>query len=131
MLVFDNLNHDNVNFLEILISLVLVFVIGFIDDAKSLNAKTKFLLQICVASLAVHSGLVISSVSVLGYKIGLGYLSYFITVLFLASFTNILNLIDGLDGLAGGVSVIAAFALGVISLYRLQDRKSTRLNSSH
>ena len=43
--------------------------------------------------------------------IELGWLAYPITVIYLAAFTNIINLIDGLDGLASGISCIAALSM--------------------
>jgi UDP-N-acetylmuramyl pentapeptide phosphotransferase/UDP-N-acetylglucosamine-1-phosphate transferase len=50
----------------------------------------------------------------------LGWLSFPITVIWLAGMVNAINWIDGLDGLAAGVSGIAAVVLLVVSLYMNQ-----------
>lgn len=49
---------------------------------------------------------------------GYFYLEYFsipITVFWIVSFTNVVNLIDGLDGLAAGVGAIASLTVGLVA----------------
>ena len=50
-----------------------------------------------------------------GIYFDFGILSYPLTIFFILAVINCMNLIDGLDGLAGGLSVVAFLALGIIS----------------
>lgn len=117
------------NLFLILFVFISYAILGFIDDFliikrnnnKGLTEFQKLFGQILIAIiffvifmksgrepiLAVHS---------LGISINMGWF-YFIFLLFiLVASSNAVNLTDGLDGLAGGLSVIAFFAFGIISL---------------
>ena len=97
----------------------LMFLVGFIDDLKPLDAKVKLLLQIAAASVAYAFGVRITFMSnpVSG---GLLFLPFWVpplvTVFYMVGITNTINLIDGLDGLAGGVSLIAALTIATIAM---------------
>jgi UDP-GlcNAc:undecaprenyl-phosphate GlcNAc-1-phosphate transferase len=97
----------------IIIGLVLIFLTGLLDDFRPLTPTYKFVGELLAAGVVVASGLRIEYVGnpLGGGLIQLGLLSIPITLLYIAGFTNVINLIDGLDGLAAGVSAIAAFTL--------------------
>jgi UDP-GlcNAc:undecaprenyl-phosphate GlcNAc-1-phosphate transferase len=48
--------------------------------------------------------------------IRLGVFGYPLTVLWIVSISNAINLIDGMDGLAGGISAFAALSMGIIAV---------------
>ncbi len=106
-----------VNQLGVLAGLVLMFVVGLVDDLLDLKPGVKFGGQILAAGVVAASGLRIDYVGdpLTGGLIMLGLLSIPVTVLYLVGFANVINLIDGLDGLAAGVSAIAATTLLVIA----------------
>jgi UDP-GlcNAc:undecaprenyl-phosphate GlcNAc-1-phosphate transferase len=97
----------------------LMFLVGFIDDLKPLDAKVKLLLQITAASVAYALGVKITFVSN-PMSGGLLFLPFWIpplvTIFYMVGITNTINLIDGLDGLAGGVSLIAALTIAIIAM---------------
>ena len=96
------------------LSVLVIFGTGFIDDMFNLRARVKLAGQITGALIACFSGLVISVVVnpfVAGGEIELGWMSWPLTVFYLISFTNIINLIDGLDGLACGITCISSMAI--------------------
>lgn len=115
-----------------LIILIFVFLaygaLGFIDDFlkvkyhnnNGLSIGVKFLLQTIIAVVFYviyrnnggDSNLVISS---LGINISLGWAFGLFILLVLVGTTNAVNISDGLDGLAGGLSVVAIMAYGVIA----------------
>jgi len=99
------------------VGLVLMFVVGFIDDLVNLKPGAKLLGQIVAASVVVAAGLRIEFVGdpFGGGLVLLGLLSVPVTILYLVGFANVINLIDGLDGLAAGVSAIAATSLLVLA----------------
>ena len=124
--------RGSIEFNSNLIILIFVFLsygaLGFIDDFlkvkyhnnNGLSIGVKFLLQTVIAVIFYiiyrnnggDSNLVISS---LGINVSLGWaFGLFILLVFVGT-TNAVNISDGLDGLAGGLSVVAIMAYGVIA----------------
>ncbi len=101
----------------LLLGFCFMFAMGAADDILQLRARTKFAGQIVAASIVVASGIVIQGIHITGLQtyIDFGFMAYPITVLYLVSFANVINLIDGLDGLAAGVTCIAATAFAVLA----------------
>ena len=96
------------------VSFLIIVITGAIDDVKQLSPKMKLAGQLFAACVAAGGGLLIGNIVnpvESGTYIGLGWLAYPITVVYLVAFTNIINLIDGLDGLATGISGIAALSM--------------------
>ena len=124
--------RGSIEFNSNLIILIFVFlsygVLGFIDDFlkvkyhnnNGLSIGVKFLLQTVIAVIFYiiyrnnggDSNLVISS---LGINVSLGWVFGLFILLVLVGTTNAVNISDGLDGLAGGLSVVAIMAYGVIA----------------
>lgn len=124
--------RGSIEFNSNLIILIFVFLaygaLGFIDDFlkvkyhnnDGLSIGVKFLLQTAIAVVFYiiyrnnggDSNLVISS---LGIDLSLGWAFGLFILLVLVGTTNAVNISDGLDGLAGGLSVVAIMAYGVIA----------------
>ena len=124
--------RGSIEFNSNLIILIFVFLaygaLGFIDDFlkvkyhnnNGLSIGVKFLLQTAIAVVFYiiyrnnggDSNLVISS---LGINVSLGWAFGLFILLVLVGTTNAVNITDGLDGLAGGLSVVAIMAYGVIA----------------
>lgn len=102
----------------IIVGSSLMFLLGVVDDLKTLSAKFKFVFQICAALVAYYLGVKILVLSnPLGGMLVLpDWLSVAMTVFWLVGITNTINLIDGLDGLAAGVSMIAGITLSIIAI---------------
>ena len=105
----------------ILIGVVIIVILGIIDDIISLRAYIKFLVQIVAAIVAVCHGVVVEILSnpfvFSGDEIlSLNFLSIPMTIIWIVGITNAVNLIDGLDGLAVGVSTISSIAMLIIAL---------------
>ena len=106
------LNNLDLKILGFLAGMLLMVVIGIIDDVKEIGALKKLLGQIVAALIPVLTGTRIDSVVIAGQTTVFPlWLSILLTVLWIVGITNAINLIDGLDGLACGVSVIASFCL--------------------
>ena len=122
-----------VEFSNNLFIIMIVFVgyafLGFLDDYliikrgnnEGLTQTQKLFGQIVIALIFfiiyMKSGREpILDIHSLGIKINMGgFYGLFILFILVAS-SNAVNLTDGLDGLAGGLSVIAFFSFGIISL---------------
>lgn len=104
---------------SILIGSFIIIITGIIDDIKPLDAKVKLLGQLAATLVVVvHGNILLSSISAFGFYINFGWLAYPITILFILTFINCMNLIDGLDGLATGISSIFFLTVGTIAIFK-------------
>lgn len=100
-------------------SATFIFLIGLVDDLRSLPARFKFLAELLAASSLYLVGVRISSISITEqWTLRLGLFSCPLSLLWIIGITNAVNLSDGLDGLAAGISAITC---GVIVVFALQS----------
>jgi len=94
----------------------LILVLGIIDDTRGISPRVKLAGQVAAACAVVPFGLKVDFLTnpFADGLITLGILSAPVTVLWIVSVTNAMNLIDGLDGLAGGTTCIAALTLAAV-----------------
>ena len=85
-----------------------MFLLGFWDDIRPLDARFKLTSQIAIASIAYFSNIQIDLFKdpFTGTEFALGAFGFFATVFWLVAMTNLINLIDGIDGLAGGICLM-------------------------
>lgn len=107
---------ETLNVLPLILSALLIFAMGFIDDLVNLKAWLKFAIELCLGIYLVMAGFRFRSIPVPwgSGAIDLGWFSYPLTVMWIIGVTNALNLIDGMDGLAGGVAAISSFTFAVL-----------------
>lgn len=97
---------------------VLMYLLGAVDDVKSLSAPVKFAGQMAIAILMYVMGIRIGFIA--NYfgpgtlNLGLG-ISFLITIFWIVGVANAINLMDGLDGLAGGITAIIALFLAYVA----------------
>ncbi|MFA4885814.1 MAG: MraY family glycosyltransferase [Desulfotomaculaceae bacterium] len=96
----------------------LIILLGFFDDTRGISPRVKLAGQVVAALAVIPFGLEVQFLTnpFSDEQITLGLLlSIPVTVLWIVSVTNAVNLIDGLDGLAGGTIFISALTLaGVV-----------------
>lgn len=104
--------------LGLLLGAGIVFITGLVDDVRSIRPTTKLFGQLLAALVFVGFGGYIKFLSnpFGGDIVYVDYLGIPVTIIWLVGISNAVNLIDGLDGLAGGVSIISACTLAVVSL---------------
>lgn len=107
----------DINYGLLSMAFVSIFVTGLIDDKYQLSPGQKLLGQVAAACLAAGGGLVIGSVvnPFSEQLLDLGWLAYPITIVYLVSYSNIINLIDGLDGLASGIAGISSATMFILA----------------
>jgi len=109
--------HINREILGLLLGGTMILAVGIIDDLKHLPAKVKLLGQILAAFVLVLFNVRIEWLTnPFGEMLYLDYLSIPVTIMWVVSLTNTVNLIDGLDGLAAGVSTIASVTILLVAL---------------
>ena len=86
----------------------LIFATGFVDDLKTLKARSKLVVQLAAACAVCASGFRFSAISFtpLNINLNLGVFSWLVTIIWIAAIINAINMIDGLDGLAGTTTLI-------------------------
>ncbi|MGX4686689.1 glycosyltransferase family 4 protein [Vagococcus sp. JNUCC 83] len=102
--------------LHLIIPSGIIVITGLVDDIFEITPKQK-MIGIILAALYVCFvfDIIMHSITLPYFgTIEFGWLSYPITILWIAGLTNAINLIDGLDGLASGVSIIALTTIGII-----------------
>ena len=94
--------------LGLLISLLLVYGVGIVDDLIGLDAKVKFVIQIVASAILPLCGLYINNLyGLFGLHEIPFYIGFPLTVLVFVFIDNAMNLIDGIDGLAASLSILA------------------------
>lgn len=127
LLLTNRLEWSNNLFIIIFVFISYAFL-GFLDDYlkvkrgnnKGLNEIAKLFGQLIIAMIFFY--IYIKSghetelyIHTLGIRIEMGWLYGFFILFILVASSNAVNITDGLDGLAGGLSLIAFLALGLIS----------------
>lgn len=110
--------QGNVQMLSILMGSFLMVLMGMCDDIKALGAKWQLVVQFFAACIVVFYGhITLDDVSILGFNF---YFSapwnYLITILFIVTIINTINLSDGLDGLCSGISTIYFMTISIIAI---------------
>jgi len=123
---------NKINFSYNLLIVIFTFLgyalIGFIDDYliikrhnnKGLTENQKMIMQIVIAIIFFYLFMKAGNepllwVHTINFKWNIGWFYGLFILFILVASSNAVNITDGLDGLAGGLSVIAFLAFGLIS----------------
>lgn len=101
----------------LLLGAFIITSLGFFDDIYGLRPRTRVVVQLIAALIAIATGTQITDITIplLG-TINFGIFSNVITVFWIIGVTNAVNLLDGLDGLATGIASIASTTLMIIAI---------------
>jgi len=93
---------------------LVVLVISFMDDLRSLRVAFRIPFHFVAAGLLVAAGLSLNGISIGGIDLALSATAgAVISVLYIVWMINLYNFMDGMDGFAGGMAVIG---FGVLAL---------------
>jgi UDP-GlcNAc:undecaprenyl-phosphate GlcNAc-1-phosphate transferase len=109
--------HPDGAFLGILIGTFCVALLGLVDDIRGIRPSVKLVGVSAIALIPVVGyDVTISHVTLpLVGTYDLSGVEYPLTILWIAAFANLVNLIDGMDALAAGLVAIATFTLALLS----------------
>jgi len=92
----------------------LIFLIGIVDDLRSLHYSYKLVLQIMVSIFVSLFGIILlNHFGVVRFNILWGIFSFIIVAFWMLGITTSFNLVDGLDGLATGLAIIYAISFAI------------------
>ena len=108
---------ESPNAMYIIIGAFIIVLTGVFDDLYELRPIIKLAGQLLAAGIVVYLGHIeIGFINLpFGGKLDFGFLSAFLTIIWIVGITNAVNLIDGLDGLAAGVSTIGLLTLSIMA----------------
>ena len=111
---FTNIIYTN-DFNVLFFCTILIFFLGFIDDAYDLNVFYKLFFQIIICSIAI---LMIDFVNDFRWfslnNEDLGFISFSISLIFMLVVINGINFLDGLDGLLSSLSIIIIISFAIL-----------------
>ena len=121
--ILKNFSYTNLystkTLITLLFSALTFFILGFVDDIKSLSPFIRLLIQVLIALLISGSGITIEKIDLAWINISPIYLPSFlsmlITTFWIVGLTNAINWLDGIDGLASGITGISSLGLTIIS----------------
>lgn len=118
--------------LGLILSILLIFVVGFLDDRFPVRARYRFLAQMIAAFVAVvGTGVALTNLGTTfsADAINLGVLAIPFTVICIVGVTNAFNMSDGADGLCGGYSLISLSSLLLAGWLIQQDQPASFAHS--
>jgi UDP-GlcNAc:undecaprenyl-phosphate GlcNAc-1-phosphate transferase len=117
----------------LLTAAVIILIVGFLDDTRSLGPRVKLLGQAAAVLALYLGGIRIESIDVLdltvelgypsvgfavfGYPVSLAIPSLLVTLFWFLGCMNVWNLIDGMDGLASGVGLLVSGTLTLVAIH--------------
>lgn len=99
----------------LLVSSVLLCGLGLWDDKFGMGALAKFLWQAAAILPFVCFGQSTTTAHLFGWNLDFAWLAIPISLFWLVSCANFVNLVDGLDGLAGSVGLIVSLAVAAMA----------------
>ncbi|MBP3601732.1 MAG: undecaprenyl/decaprenyl-phosphate alpha-N-acetylglucosaminyl 1-phosphate transferase [Alistipes sp.] len=97
-------------------SIIIILIVGLIDDMISLSPKIRFIVEIILVLYLIYTtGLQINDFHGLwGVNIISNYISIPLTVFACVGIINAINLIDGVDGYSSGYSIVCCILFGTM-----------------
>lgn len=103
-------------FFPMFTAIIIIFIIGFLDDLISLSPKVRFLTEIVlILYLIVTSGCHLNHFHGLwGIEVIPDFVSIPLTIFSCVGIINAVNLIDGVDGYSSGYSIVSCLLFGLM-----------------
>ena len=111
-----NLSGDFFDLFPVFASIIIILIVGLMDDMISLSPKVRFIVEIIlVLYLISTTGWQLNDFHGLwGLEVIPNYISVPLTVFACVGIINAINLIDGVDGYSSGYSIVSCSLFGVM-----------------
>lgn len=111
-----NLFGDYYDLFPIFAAIIIIMIIGLMDDIISLSPKLRFILEIILVLYLIYATKCqINNFHGLWGVFGInGYYSIPLTIFACVGIINAINLIDGVDGYSSGFSIVSCIIFGVM-----------------
>jgi len=100
--------------LGVIISLILAFVMGLVDDIFNTSPMFKFLMQFAVSLILIYSGVYIDIFDN-------QWFNYALTIFWIVGIMNSLNMLDNMDSVTNTMSIIVLVGILVVMLTKNTD----------
>lgn len=109
----------NMSYLILLFGVMLLFLLGVVDDIVSIRAHLKFCLQLIIGLVLVWQAdvRIESFYGLFGIETLPLWVSYLFSITVVTFFINAYNLIDGIDSLSSCIGMYVLFCFGCIFVY--------------
>jgi len=104
----------------LLAGILIILVVGLVDDYRNLSYRWKFFGQILAAVVLLVGGIGFHQLPFFGLEQAPVWISWPLTVVFIVGVTNAVNLTDGLDGLAAGISLLSLVVIAIMG-YQIDE----------
>ena len=116
--VGESFRESRGQFIALLAGASVMFVVGLIDDLRSVSGVIKLLCLVAAALAVCASGATVHFISVGSwFTIHTGGAAWPLTVCWIVVITVCIGVIDGLDGLAAGIAVMVCSTLTLLAVW--------------
>ena len=119
-------NKDLLIYKNTFIGVVILLIVGVLDDRFDLRASLKLAVQLLLAHAIFSQGIKLESLNGLFgiYELP-DVIQYFLTIIIITGVVNAFNLMDGIDGLAAGMAILGFGIFTILALVNEQHFAAT------
>jgi len=116
--IVESFRQSRTQFIVLLAGAGFMFVVGLIDDIRSVRGLIKLLCLVAAALAVCASGATVRSFSVGSwFAVHTGWAAWPLTVCWIVGIAVCVSFIDGLDGLAAGIAAMVCGTLALLALW--------------
>jgi UDP-GlcNAc:undecaprenyl-phosphate GlcNAc-1-phosphate transferase len=112
-----NVRSIDVSIPGFMLAILVIFVVGLIDDRFRIQGRIKLAGQVVAILVAIASGVRFDSITILDLRVELGSFGVALTMIWLLGVVNAVNLLDGIDGMVGSIGLIVVSSLAVMAIW--------------
>jgi exopolysaccharide biosynthesis WecB/TagA/CpsF family protein len=117
----ESFRQSRIQFIALLAGASFMFLVGLIDDLRSVSGVIKLLCLLAAALAVCAAGATVRHISVGSwFTIHTGWTAWPLTVCWIVGITVCIGVIDGLDGLAAGIAVMVCSTLTLLAIWSNQ-----------
>ena len=116
------LDIKNYSFVELLPGLLLVAIIGFVDDHMELSVSIRLLVQMASALLILYFLPVVPGILIYTYNLDLWWIKGAIFLFYLVWMVNLYNFMDGINGIAAIQAITVTLSMSILIIIESESQ---------